>query len=59
VFRSEFLPKTGSPATGYAVEEDGYLIPFGDSPNPIYRREMGKRMIQNMRNQANRYVYMM
>jgi len=41
------------------VEEDGYLIPFGDSPNPIYRREMGKRMIQNMRNQANRYVYMM
>ena len=43
----------------YAVEESGYLIPFGDGPAPIYKREVGKSVIQNMLNQANRYVYMM
>lgn len=43
----------------YAVEEEGFLIPFGDGPNPIYKREVGKSVIQNMLNQANRYMYMM
>lgn len=43
----------------YPVEEKGFLIPFGDGPNPIYKREVGKSVIQNMLNQANRYVYMM
>lgn len=43
----------------YRVEEEGYLIPFGDGPVPIYKREVGKSVIQNMLNQANRYVYMM
>lgn len=43
----------------YAVQEDGWLIPFGDGPNPIYKRCVGKSVIQNMLNQANRYVYMM
>ena len=43
----------------YAVEEDGWIIPFGDGPNPIYKREVGKSVIQNMLNQADDYVYMM
>ena len=43
----------------YHVEESGWLIPFGDGPAPIYKREVGKSVIQNMLNQANRYVYMM
>lgn len=43
----------------YSVEETGFLIPFGDGPSPIYKREVGKSVIQNMLNQANRYVYMM
>lgn len=43
----------------YRVEEPGWLIPFGDGPAPIYKREVGKSVIQNMLNQANRYVYMM
>lgn len=43
----------------YAVEEPGWMIPFGDGPIPIYQRQVGKSVIQNMLNQANRYVYMM
>lgn len=43
----------------YRREAPGYLIPFGDGPAPIYRRQVGKSVIQNMLNQANRYVYMM
>ena len=40
-------------------DETGWLIPFGDGPAPIYRRQVGKSVIQNMLNQANHYVYMM
>ena len=43
----------------YDLDADGFLIPFGDGPAPIYKREVGKSVIQNMLNQANRYVYMM
>ena len=43
----------------YSREAEGYVIPFGDGPAPIYKREVGKSVIQNMLNQANRYVYMM
>lgn len=39
-------------------EEKGYLIPFGDGPNPIYKRRVGKSVIQNMLAAATRYVYM-
>lgn len=41
------------------VGEKGYLIPFGDGPAPIYSHQVGKSVIQNMLNQADRYVYMM
>lgn len=38
---------------------NGYMIPFGDGPAPVYAHQVGKRVIQNMLNQARRYVYMM
>ena len=38
---------------------EGYLIPFGDGPMPIYTHQVGKSVIQNLINQAQRYVYMM
>ena len=44
------LPENGS---------GGYMIPFGDGPNPIYQRRVGKSVIQNMISQANRYVHIM
>ena len=37
----------------------GYMIPFGDGPAPVYTHQVGKRVIQNMLNQAQRYVWMM
>lgn len=43
----------------YAVPEPGYMIPFGDGPAPIYNRRVGKSVIQNMLNQADRYMYIM
>ena len=38
-------------------EQDGYCIPFGDGPKPIYERQVAKTAILNMLNQAKRYVY--
>lgn len=40
------------------VKEDGYLIPFGDGPHPMYQRRVGKSVLQNMLSSATRYVYM-
>ena len=40
------------------TEENGYLIPFGDGPKPIYERRVGKSVITNMLNSATEYVYM-
>ena len=37
---------------------DGYIMPFGDGPNPIYNRRVGKSVIINMLNGATRYAYM-
>jgi len=44
--------------TQSAISERGYMIPFGDGPSPLYDRRVGKSVIQNMLNSANRYVYM-
>ena len=41
------------------ISARGYLIPFGDGPAPVYERRVGKSVIQNMLNQADRYVYIM
>lgn len=36
----------------------GYIIPFGDGPNPIYKHRVGKSAIQNMVAGATRYAWM-
>lgn len=36
----------------------GYIIPFGDGPNPIYKHRVGKSVIQNMVAGATRYAWM-
>ncbi len=38
--------------------EQGYVIPFGDGPRPIYQRRVGKSVIQNILAAATDYVYM-
>ena len=40
------------------TEEPGWLIPFGDGPNPIYKRRVGKSVIQNMLSAATDYCWM-
>ena len=40
------------------TEESGWLIPFGDGPNPIYKRRVGKSVIQNMLSAATNYCWM-
>ena len=40
------------------ITQEGYLIPFGDGPHPLYERRVGKGVIQNMLNSATKYVYM-
>lgn len=43
----------------YSVPGEGYLIPFGDGPRPIYDRQVGKAVIENMLNAATDYFYAM
>ena len=38
-------------------EKNGYIIPFGDGPRPIYKREVAKCAIQNMLDSATKYAY--
>lgn len=44
---------------GISVDDDGYMIPFGDGPGPMFQHRVAKTMIMNMLNQAEDYVYMM
>lgn len=44
---------------GLSVEDNGYMIPFGDGPGPMFQHRVAKTMIMNMLNQAEDYVYMM
>ena len=37
---------------------EGYIVPFGDGPRPIYERNVSKSAIQNMIGAAMHYVYM-
>ena len=39
------------------VKAKGYVIPFGDGPNPLYERRVGKSVIQNMLASATEYMY--
>jgi len=36
---------------------NGYVIPFGDGPKPVYKRRVGKTVIQNLIENAKEYVY--
>lgn len=36
---------------------NGYIIPFGDGPRPLYKREVAKSAIQNMLDSATKYAY--
>ncbi len=40
------------------IQERGYIIPFGDGPNPIYIHRVGKGVIQNMLSGATEYAWM-
>lgn len=39
------------------ISAEGYVIPFGDGPHPIYPRRVGKSVIQNMLSSATEYAY--
>ena len=40
-----------------SINSNGYVIPFGDGPKPLYERRVGKSIIQNMFNVATKYAY--
>lgn len=46
------------PRASEEICSDGYVIPFGDGPRPLYERRVGKSVIQNMLATATRYMYM-
>lgn len=41
----------------YSLSNDGFVVPFGDGPNPIYDRQVSKSAIINMLGQAKDYVH--
>lgn len=43
----------------HSVEGDGFVIPFGDGPMPIYKRRVGQTVIEDMLNHAHNYVWIM
>lgn len=40
-----------------AADGEGFYIPFGSGPKPIYKSQVGKAVYQNIINQATDYVY--
>ena len=44
--------------TSQIIKNEGYVIPFGDGPEPLYQHRISKTMIMTMLNQAKHYVYM-
>ena len=43
----------------HSLPDNGYIVPFGDGPRPMFRHRVAKTMIMNMFNQSQSYVYMM
>ncbi len=39
------------------IKENGYIVPFGDGPKPLYERRVGKSIIQSMLSSATKYMY--
>ena len=50
--RPEYFPSVDT-------ESNGWVVPFGDGPYPIYKRRVGQTLIETMLNQAQRYLYIM
>lgn len=42
---------------GGGCAQEGFCIPFGDGPKPVYERQVSKSVILNLLNHAKRYVY--
>ena len=55
VWEIPLLPQDAYPETN--IPSDGYVVPFGDGPRPIYRRPVAKTLIQDMLSGARDYVY--
>ncbi len=51
------IEQTDSYFKDYKEEGQGYCVPFGDGPRPMYNRRVSKTVIMNMLNQAQDYVY--
>lgn len=43
--------------TSHTVKNDGFCMPFGDGPKPVFERQVAKTVILNMLGQAEKYVY--
>lgn len=43
----------------HKAENDGYVIPFGDGPHPVFKRRVAHTMITEMLSNAHKYVYIM
>ena len=43
----------------HSVASEGYMIPFGDGPHPIFTHQVGKTVIQNLLNHATDYAWIM
>lgn len=50
--RQDYFPE-------HRVDSEGFLMPFGDGPAPVYQHQVGKSVIMNLLGQAQRYVWMM
>lgn len=67
IFLEDYEVNVKTPVSDFAsyfidnikMSDDGYVIPFGDGPGPIFKHRVAKTMIMNMLNQAQDYVYMM
>ena len=40
-----------------SIKENGYIVPFGDGPKPLYERRVSKTIILNILATATKYVY--
>jgi len=52
VSKQNYFPEHSMPA-------DGFVIPFGDGPKPIYQRRVGQTIIEDMLNHAHRFMWIM
>ena len=41
------------------IDDNGFLVPFGDGPAPIYKRRVAQSLIVDMLSNAKKYAYIM